>query len=783
MKNHPTYLKKLDLLLEGIQIIDFNWRYVYLNNVMSKQIKTEKENLLGFTVMEIYPGIEKTELFEHLQKCMEDRTPIRFENKFTFPDDSVKWFDLSIGPDDEGICIFSLDITKHKKREAKIIKIKNLYAFLSQINQSIVHIKSEPELFKRACKIAIKFGKFKMGWVGIFDENYQNIKLVEKCGMKKYDLTHFKNISISQSSTIRKVLETKSYYVSNDIKTIEGEILQSYLLENEIESIAILPLFKQDKLIGTFSIYSHQNEFFGEDDIKLLQEVAYDISFAIGIYEKDRKHLETELLVVENEKRFRALIEKSTDMKTLADINGKLFYGSPSITKTLGYDLDLMKLTSLFDFLHPDDINDYSLQRAQSINIPGESFKFEMRMRHANGSWIWIEGSTTNLLEESGVNAMVSNFRDITEKKINEQQREFDRKNLNALINNTNDLLWSVDNNLNLITANRPFNKFYTKLTGTKIKKGEMILQDTLTEERTAILKKLYNRALKGKVFSKIVSFSSIDEEWTEISFFPIKNNLKIVGVACHSRDITETILARKLLENQNKELIKTNFELDRFVYSVSHDLRSPLTSILGLLSLMEEESPDTMTLMHINLIRGRITQLDNFIRNILNYSKNKRTNLENEKINLNKIVSQVIESLHGHKELKYIRFENNVPDSINLWTDFQSLLTILENLLTNAIKFHNPNQDDTYVKINAVNEGEIVKLTIEDNGKGISDTHQKFIFDMFYRISAQVEGTGIGLYVVKEIIEKLGGTITVSSQENIGTTFLITLKNANHGK
>jgi PAS domain S-box-containing protein len=115
----------LDYMIEGCQIIDQDWRYVYVNEAAARQGKKPKEELLGFTMMQVYPGINKTELFNHLVNCMTNRVPTQIENEFTFPDGSKGWFELRIEPVPEGILIFSIDITKSKNAEAELNKYRN----------------------------------------------------------------------------------------------------------------------------------------------------------------------------------------------------------------------------------------------------------------------------------------------------------------------------------------------------------------------------------------------------------------------------------------------------------------------------------------------------------------------------------------------------------------------------------------------------------------------------------------------------------------------------------
>lgn len=114
----------LDYMIEGCQIIDYDWRYVYVNEAAAKQGRKTKEELLGYTMMQVYPGIDKTEMFNHLRNCMANRVPHQLDNEFTFPDGSKGWFELHIEPVPEGILILSMDITKNKEIEAELNKYR-----------------------------------------------------------------------------------------------------------------------------------------------------------------------------------------------------------------------------------------------------------------------------------------------------------------------------------------------------------------------------------------------------------------------------------------------------------------------------------------------------------------------------------------------------------------------------------------------------------------------------------------------------------------------------------
>ena len=234
---------------------------------------------------------------------------------------------------------------------------------------------------------------------------------------------------------------------------------------------------------------------------------------------------------------------------------------------------------------------------------------------------------------------------------------------------------------------------------------------------------------------------------------------------------------AAELIET-NTELTKTNKELDRFVYSVSHDLRSPLTSILGLISFIEEESLETDTLEHAGMIRNSVNRLDEFIKNILSYSRNNRTDLNIVQIPLQKTVSEIVNSLRSVKEAEGIHFEIDIKEQQPFYSDLLRLDTILENLVSNAIKYQKTNHSNGFVKIIGQSNHKKLVLSIIDNGIGIKTKHHEKIFDMFFRIAGKNNGSGIGLYIVKDTIQILQGSIEVHSEEGKGAVFNITLKN-----
>ncbi len=230
----------------------------------------------------------------------------------------------------------------------------------------------------------------------------------------------------------------------------------------------------------------------------------------------------------------------------------------------------------------------------------------------------------------------------------------------------------------------------------------------------------------------------------------------------------------------QNDELTKINSELDRFVYSTSHDLRAPLSSIRGLIQLTERENNITEIRHYISLMKTRITNLDKFITDISDYSRNSRTEIVRTRLQVRNVVRHVLEDLSFYPGSESVKVEVDVADDIFISSDVTRLQMVIGNLVSNAFKYYDPAKEERFIKISAQaqprQEGDALAIVIEDNGIGISPDYAPRIFEMFFQAHEKSTGSGLGLYIVKETVEKLGGTIAVDSAVDKGSQFTIRL-------
>ncbi|MEO5603342.1 MAG: ATP-binding protein [Cyclobacteriaceae bacterium] len=230
--------------------------------------------------------------------------------------------------------------------------------------------------------------------------------------------------------------------------------------------------------------------------------------------------------------------------------------------------------------------------------------------------------------------------------------------------------------------------------------------------------------------------------------------------------DIHDRKMAEQQLLDKNQELEKTNKELDRFVYSASHDMRAPLSTLRGLLNLARmTHSPEEIVDYHEKMV-NRIHTMEGFIKEVTDYSRNSRLEIKASKINLRSLFEEVKTSFEFLAQEAFVECINEIDPQLVINSDKERLKVILNNLVSNAIKYYDPDKPKRFVKVEAFLQKECCTIRISDNGIGIKPEYQEKIFDMFFRASERSDGSGLGLYIVKETVQRLSGEIRCQSQE-----------------
>ncbi len=236
-------------------------------------------------------------------------------------------------------------------------------------------------------------------------------------------------------------------------------------------------------------------------------------------------------------------------------------------------------------------------------------------------------------------------------------------------------------------------------------------------------------------------------------------------------RDVTE----RKKTE---KELMQRNHELDSFVYRASHDLKAPLNSLMGLIDIIQNESHDAHLDRYLQLMDKSVLKLDTFVRNLTDFTRINRLALQKRMVNFEEIFAEVKEGLHYMQNADRIQQQFSMQLAQPFYGDSFHLGIVLGNLISNAIKYYDPQKAQPQVAVTVTCDATHCSIIIVDNGLGIPQKHQDRIFELFFRATNQSFGSGIGLYITRNAVNKMGGTIEMASEEGVGTTFTINLPN-----
>ncbi len=237
-------------------------------------------------------------------------------------------------------------------------------------------------------------------------------------------------------------------------------------------------------------------------------------------------------------------------------------------------------------------------------------------------------------------------------------------------------------------------------------------------------------------------------------------------------------IEAAEVLARKNEALTKINKELDSFVYSISHNLRAPLMSVLGLLDLSKNENNPVVIHQYHEMMKSSIYKLDETLKEILEYARNARQGLVVDAIDFTKIINDNFERMQFMPGYERIQKEITIQRDMPFYSDSYRLNVILNNLVSNAIKYADSSKEISIINITIKVEEETATLTFQDNGIGIEENYIQKVFNMFFRATTKNEGAGLGLYIVKEAVEKLEGKIEVESRLGEGTLFRIQVPN-----
>jgi len=477
--------------------------------------------------------------------------------------------------------------------------------------------------------------------------------------------------------------------------------------------------------------------------------------------ELERKQKESDL-------RYRNLVE-SLPLGMGVHQKGKLVYANEYAASLLeATSVDKLIGRSVLEFVHPAELKDVK-ERMKNVMMGHPITGVKERFITLRGKEIFVETSAYpfTYFGEPAVQLIV---RDITEQTKAQEKIKKTELLFSELFNSSPMAIVLLDNKGNVDRVNRGFEQMFgftiSELKGRSL--NEFIVPPTLEAE--------------GNDLNSVISSDQVVRmETTRIRRDDVHLSVIIYGVPVHFEDETigifgvyVDITTQKITE---EELKVRNTELDNFVYKVSHDLRAPLSSVLGLVNLAQHPGNEDDPKAYLKIIGEKVNQLDHFISDVLSHSKNLKLDIKKGQIHFDEIVDTAFRNLSYMEGADQIHKEVQITGS-DFYSDPWRIEEIFRNLISNAIKYRKMDNTLHEIKISITIEQNQTIITFRDNGIGINRQNLNKIFDMFYRASEQSGGSGLGLYIVKNAVEKLGGRVTVGSEPGQYTIFEIVLPN-----
>jgi two-component system, cell cycle sensor histidine kinase and response regulator CckA len=481
------------------------------------------------------------------------------------------------------------------------------------------------------------------------------------------------------------------------------------------------------------------------------------------------------------ERHFRALIENGSDLITLMDENGKTRYASPATLRTLGYQPDDLQDAYAFSRIHPDDVERAQSALRELLASPGVSTKIELRTRRSDGIWLWVESIATNLLAEPGVEAIVINSRDITERKLAAQWVLEGNQRLNALIQAAPVGICELDPEGRLMR----WNPAATQMFGWN--EGEVLgkLPPFIPEEALNDFKNLLSGCFNGQQLEGLEqSRRCKDGSCIEIGIWtaPLRDaSGRTTGLVAIMVDVTE----RKQLEGKLQESDKLR-AIGRLAGGIAHDFNNLLTVILGYAKLLKEQlSADHPLQKHARAIHDSGERAAALIEQLLAFSRQKA--LQPKILDWNTVLEHsagMFKRLIGEDvQLEMLL----APGGVSIQADPSQLDQLGLNLVVNA-RDAMPEGGSITLETSVVDlgaaeaarlslrSGRYAALSVADTGHGMDEQTKARIFEPFFTTKGQGRGTGLGLSTVYGIVQQSGGGIAVHSKPGFGTTFTVYL-------
>ncbi len=498
--------------------------------------------------------------------------------------------------------------------------------------------------------------------------------------------------------------------------------------------------------------------------------------------------------ILKQEQRYLSLVENMNDGLFYFDKSNQIIFVNDRFCTISNFSKDELIGQSREFILAPIKNQEEVRAKFESLTA-GHSVKVDVELKKKNGETVWIQLSGSPYYDEEGIrNGSLVVSTDITDLKIVEELLKKREEGYKTFIDQSAVGIWraeyrqpipinlSIKDQVELLLdsgiiseCNDFMSEMYgynssSELTGRRIRDFYYI-ENNFDEDQT---KELMQSFILNNYRISNAESKELDKNGN--IRYMLNNNIGVVENGCLVRTwgVQTDITDRKKTE---KELVETNQELDTFFYKASHDLKGPLASVMGIVNLARMENSDPLNGKYFTMIETSVKRLDRTLLDLIELARTRKGTSKLSHINVMAMVQEILHSLRHLPDFGSINFEVKIDHLLELRADKVLVLSVFQNIIHNAINYCN--QDSPYVRIKVEKSEKGASLEVSDNGQGIPEAIRDKVFEMFYRGHPDSTGSGLGLFIVKNALEKMKGSINFVSEVGKGTTFTVLIPNA----
>lgn len=756
---------------DAVYFKDAQGRHLVINEAVEDFVGLKQAEIVGKTNEQLLPPDLARYCRQSDEEVMRSGKPFRGEEQTTGENGEKIFFDTfkipiyDIQGNFEGLVGVSRDITEHKRLNARFEHLNSILKAIRNVNQLILIEKDRDSLLQKVCDTLIEVRGYDAAWLGFLRDD-RTFATVVGSGFKK-DISRFCEdvMGGEHPQCIKKALAQKDRFMLVDKSRDCGDCCFKNACTGK--ETAIIRVEHAGRLFGLLAILLASNVIVDEEEKELVREVANDISFALHDMEIEESLRASEKQLRETKDYLDDIIKSSADTITVVDTNGIVRDWNKGAEGIMGYTADEVIGTSnkkfFADAKEADRIMEIVLRE-------GELKNYRTTVLNKDKKPVHISMSAALLKDNEGVPiGTVRVSRDITKEVELEKRIKEERDKLNSIFETMAEGLYIVSKDYKVQFMNKVLIDEFGDCVGDicyKVFHGR--------EESCPLCK--YSEVMKGKTVRWEWHSSRMNKTYDLIER-PLWNADGTISKLTIFRDIAKRKEAEEERERLLKELEAKNAEMERFTYTVSHDLRSPLVTIQGFVSMFREDferNEKEKVERDLKCIETAATKMGRLLSDTLELSRIGRVANPPEDVPFGELVREAKEQTA--EQIKSSGVEISVAgDFPTVHVDHMKIVEVLVNLIANSINYMGE-QSNPKIDIDYRVEGNETVFFVKDNGIGIDPSQHEKVFELFYKVDKDSKGTGAGLAIVKRIIEVHGGHIWIESEKGKGCAVCFTL-------